>query len=82
MKLLILTITLFVLGSAMPHHGMNGDREPEFVKNMSEEGKQKFQELMKDETKTKGQIETEINNIIANESDDVKVSLKYTINFF
>uniref|UniRef100_A0A0N5C847 DUF148 domain-containing protein n=1 Tax=Strongyloides papillosus TaxID=174720 RepID=A0A0N5C847_STREA len=71
MKLLILAITFIALGSVMSHHGMNAGG-PDFMEKMSEEGKQKFKELMDDDSRTKGEIENEISNIIASESDEVK----------
>uniref|UniRef100_A0A0K0ELT4 SXP/RAL-2 family protein Ani s 5-like cation-binding domain-containing protein n=1 Tax=Strongyloides stercoralis TaxID=6248 RepID=A0A0K0ELT4_STRER len=76
MKLFIFTIILIVLDLTMSHLETEKDLMPKFFKNMSKEGKKKFEKLMKNDIKTKGQIETEINNIIINESDEIKIQFE------
>uniref|UniRef100_A0A0K0FXT3 DUF148 domain-containing protein n=1 Tax=Strongyloides venezuelensis TaxID=75913 RepID=A0A0K0FXT3_STRVS len=71
MKFLILVITFIALSSAMVLRGMNVG-EPGFMEKMSQEGKEKLKELMEDDSKTKAETDNAINNIIANESEEVK----------
>uniref|UniRef100_A0A0N5A2H6 DUF148 domain-containing protein n=1 Tax=Parastrongyloides trichosuri TaxID=131310 RepID=A0A0N5A2H6_PARTI len=48
------------------------DEMPQFVNEMSKEGRNKFEALMTEENKTKVQINNDILDIISNESDNVK----------
>ena len=77
----VVLVAVFAHGGGFGRHGGRGGGPP-FLRNLTQDQRQAFFEIIKNETLTKAEIQTQLNAWAANISSDFAVCYFYSQNFF